>query len=376
MAPDKFKGSLSAAQAAAALALGVRRAVPRIVVRVAPMADGGEGTVDAFLEAGWERIAARVLGPLGEPVEAAFAREGPRAVIEAAAASGLELVREHERRPLLASSAGTGELLRAALDRGARDLVVGLGGSATTDGGSGLLAALGARFLDRNGAQLPPGGGALRELAQIDLDALDSRLREVRIRAAVDVDLPLLGPRGAARQFAPQKGAGAAEVEQLEDALAHFAEVAARTLGRDLRELPGAGAAGGLGFGLAAFLGADLAPGALLVADLRDLESELAGADWCFTGEGKIDAQTLAGKTVAGVAQLARRAGVRTVAFAGSIEPEAEAALAALGVVAIPILDRPYEEALAQQSAFGLLARAAERTARLLCADGPALVSP
>ncbi len=374
IAPDKFKGSLSAADAARAIERGVRAAWPeREIVRL-PMADGGEGTVDAFVASGWERIACRVSGPRGEPVDAAFAFSRdpePRAVVEMAAASGLALLTRDRYDPLRATTFGTGQLVREALARGARTVIVGLGGSATCDGGAGFLAALGVRLLDADGRALEPGGAALERLATIDLRELDPRVRGARFVGAADVDAPLLGTRGASLLFARQKGASPSDVALLERALARFADVTSASLGVDIRSVAASGAAGGLGFALRAFLDAGLDRGVDIVADARDLSGSLAGASWCFTGEGSLDEQTLAGKTVLGVAARARAAGVRTVAFAGRVEALAARALAALGIVVVSIADPPLE--LGESIARGgeLLERAAARIARELAArDG------
>jgi glycerate kinase len=370
VAPDKFKGSLSAGEAAAAIERGLRSAWPDgLETRALPMADGGEGTVDAFVAAGAQRIVRAVRGPLGRPTQAAFALDGTVAVIEMSAASGLALLAPNEYDALRSTTYGTGELIAAAAGAGARRIVVGIGGSATNDGGAGALEALGVRLLDEHGSSLGPGGGALARLAQIDLAGLDAHLRDITIEVAADVDNPLLGPRGASAVFGPQKGASAEGVAQLDAALTRFADVTASTLGEDLRDRPGAGAAGGLGFALCAFLNAQSRPGVDIVADLRGLPAALAGATWCFTGEGSIDAQTLRGKTVAGVARLARAAGVPTIAFAGRIEPEAESELAPAGVVTVPIADGPMPAEQALYGAASLLERAAARTARLLSVD-------
>jgi glycerate kinase len=371
IAPDKFKGSLTAVEAVRAIERGVRAAWPeREIVRL-PMADGGEGTLDAFLASGWERIACRVSGPRGEPIDAAFAfscESEPRAVVEMAAASGLALLTHDRYDPLRATTFGAGELVREALDRGVRTVIVGLGGSATCDGGAGFLAALGVRLFDSDGRTLERGGAALERLARIDVRELDPRVRGVRFVAAADVDAPLLGTQGASLLFARQKGASPSDVALLERALARFADVAAASLGIDVRSDPGSGAAGGLGFALRAFLDARLARGADIVADARDLSGFLSGAAWCFTGEGSIDEQTLAGKTVLGVAARARAAGARTVALAGRVEARAARALAALGIVVVPIADPPLE--LGESIARGaeLLERAAARIAREIAA--------
>jgi len=359
---------LSAVAAAAAIARGIEAAAPGHfdVVQI-PMADGGEGTVDAFLETGARRVSATVRGPLDAPVEAAFALDGTTAVVEMAAASGLALVFTAERDPLRATTYGTGELLRAALDAGASRIVVAVGGSATNDGGAGCLQALGVRLRDRDGHELAPGGGALRQLAEIDLADLDPRLAEVDLEVAADVDNPLCGPHGASAIFGPQKGASPDDVALLDAALSHFADVAAARLGADVRDEPGSGAAGGLAFGLRAFLGASIRPGVEVVGELRGLPEALDGADCCFTGEGSIDAQTLRGKTVAGVNAIARAAGVRyVIAFGGRVTSDAEAALAEQGVVTVPIADRPLSGADSMASAGHLLERAAARITRLL----------
>jgi glycerate 2-kinase len=367
-APDKFKGSLSALEAARAIARGFEAGAPgTFETEIVPMADGGEGTVDAFIASGAKRVVASVDGPLGVPLEAAFALEGTTAIVEMAAASGLELLAAGDRDPMRASTRGTGQLVRAALDAGARHIVVGLGGSATNDGGAGLLQALGVRLLDVNGADLGSGGAQLARLETIDLSGLDPRLHATRLEAACDVDNPLTGARGASAVFGPQKGAGPGSVDALDAALANYAAVAAQTLGRDLRTMPGAGAAGGLGFALAAFLDAALRPGVDIVAALRGLPERLRLADVCATGEGSLDLQTLGGKTVAGVARIAHAAGVRAVvAFAGRVDAEAERELARRGVVAIPVSDGPLDLSEAMAGAGTLLERASTRVARLL----------
>jgi len=368
VAPDKFKGSLSALEASAAIARGLRSAIPdSLEIISVPMADGGEGTVDAFLASGAERITRVVRGPLGEPVEAAFALDGGTAIVEMAAASGLELIPRERRDVLRATTYGTGELLRAALDAGARRIVVGIGGSATNDAGAGMLQALGVRLLDHAGSELPAGGAALRELATIDLAGLDARVARSRIEVAADVDNPLCGARGASAVFAPQKGAGESDVRALDAALSHFADAVAGIGAGDHRNDPGAGAAGGLGFALLAFLGASLRPGVEIVAELRGLPNALQDAEGVFTGEGSIDAQTLHGKTVAGVVHMARAAGAKTiVAFGGRVDPAAAEALRALGVSAVAIADGTMPRDEAMRNASVLLAAAAERVARRL----------
>lgn len=327
IAPDSFKESLSAPDVAAAIARGWQQVFPDAECLLRPMADGGEGTVDALLAAvGGERRECRVRGPMGEPVVAHWGWLGEgTAVIEMAASSGLHWVPREQRDARLASSYGTGELIREALDAGATRIILGLGGSATNDAGVGLLQALGMRFLDAQGRDLAPGGAALAELDQLDLSGLDARLLNVRIDVAADVDNPLCGPRGASAVFGPQKGATPEHVAQLDQALGHFARVAASTLGEDHAEFPGVGAAGGLGFAARGFLKAGFRPGIELVAELSGLAAAVQGADLVITGEGRMDAQTLHGKTPVGVARVARAAGVPVIALAGSLGDDYQA---------------------------------------------------
>ncbi|MFF2550775.1 glycerate kinase [Nocardia sp. NPDC058058] len=315
IAPDKFKGSLTAAQVAAHLATGLRQVRPELPVVSVPVADGGDGTVDAMVAAGFAGLQTAVTGPVGNRVVASLAMRGETAIIELAEASGLRRLPD---RPTpvtarTATSAGTGELMRTAVSRGARRVVLGLGGSACTDGGAGMLTALGARLLDADGQPLPPGGVALQRLERIDL----ADLLRVPVTVASDVDNPLLGERGAAQVYAPQKGAGADDVVQLERGLARFAEVARRDLGVDLSDRPGAGAAGGVGFAAIAFLGARSEPGIELILRQLDFADRLQGARLVITGEGCLDRQTLHGKAPMGVAKAAAAAGIPVLAVAG-----------------------------------------------------------
>ena len=321
IAPDSFKESLSAPDVAAAIARGWQRVFPNAEILLRPMADGGEGTVDAVLAAtGGQRRECTVRGPLGEPVQAHWGWLGEgTAVLEMAAASGLHWVPRERRDATITSSYGTGELIRAALDAGARRIILGLGGSATNDGGCGLLQALGVRFLDAHDRELPPGGAALARLARIDIGAMDSRLLQARVEIAADVDNPLCGPRGASHVFGPQKGASPQQVEVLDAALGRYASVVAATLGEDHSQLPGVGAAGGLGFAAKAFLHASFRPGIELVAELSGLAEAVQGADLVITGEGRLDSQSLHGKAPVGVARIARAAGVPVIALAGSL---------------------------------------------------------
>lgn len=365
IAPDKFKGSLDAAGVAAALAAGVRDVIPDCVCVLVPMADGGDGTVAAFLAGGATARTVTVNGPLGEPVAATYACDGDTAIIEMAAASGLALLGDRlDARH--ATTRGTGQLLRDALDAGARRIVLGIGGSATTDGGAGALAALGARFLDASGAELEPVPAALTPLARIDLAGLDPRPAHADVAIACDVDNPLLGPQGAAAVYGPQKGASPDDVAFLDAVLARMADALAIATGRDLRALPGAGAAGGLGWALATACGARLERGVTLVAQVRGLAAALKGADWCFTGEGRIDEQTLRGKVVDGVGALARAAHVRTIAFGGSVDVDTETALRARGIRCIPVATGPVSLEDAMRDAATNLRAAAARIAPFL----------
>ena len=365
VAPDKFKGSLDAAGVAQALVAGLREIVPDAVCEVIPMADGGDGTVEAFLADGATPRRVTVRGPLGEPVEATYAQTGRTAVIEMAAASGLALL-DGRLDARAATTRGTGELVRDALDAGATRIVLGIGGSATTDGGAGALAALGARFLDAEGNELEPSPAALAAVARIDLRGLDPRLAATEIAIACDVDNPLLGEHGAAAVYGPQKGASPEDVAFLDQVLARLADAMREATGRDLCELPGAGAAGGLGWALAAACGARLERGVTLVAEVCGLAAALRGADLCFTGEGRVDEQTLRGKVVDGVAALAKETGVPVIAFGGSVDIGVEAALRARGVRCVPIVPGPVSLEVAMRSAPENLRAAAARVAALL----------
>jgi glycerate kinase len=331
LAPDKFKGSLPAPAAARAMARGVELAAPGAEVDLVPMADGGEGTVEALVAAtGGAFREAVVSGPLGDPVTARYGMLGDSrtAVIEMAAASGLVLIPADRRDPWRATTRGTGELLLAALAAGARRVIIGIGGSATNDGGAGLGQALGYRLLDASGHDLEPGGGGLSRLDCIDPAGRDARLDGASVSVACDVVNPLCGPTGASVVYGPQKGASPAMIAALDHNLEQFARIVARDLGPEIRDLPGAGAAGGLGGGLVAFAAGRLEPGVALVIDAVDLARRLEGASLCLTGEGAIDASSAFGKTAVGVARLARSLGCPTIALAGTIGPGAEAVLA------------------------------------------------
>ena len=304
IAPDKFKGTLTAAQVAAHVAAGLGRVRPGVTTVQVPVADGGDGTVEAAEAAGFRRVEIGVRGPTGKPVTASFALLDGTAVIESAQACGLTRLPGGTAAPLTATSRGVGELILAAVRMRAKRIVLGLGGVACTDGGAGLITALGGRLLDSSGAELPPGGAALARLDRVDL----SRLRDLsgaEVIAATDVDNPLLGPRGAAAVYGPQKGAYVQDVASLEEGLARWADVAEQSLGFRKRDEPGAGAAGGLGFAALGFLGATTQPGIDLMLDLLSFDSHLSGAQLVITGEGALDTQTLRGKAPAGVARAA-----------------------------------------------------------------------
>ncbi|MGG0738246.1 glycerate kinase [Niallia taxi] len=328
LAPDSFKESLSALQVAESIERGFKQVLPNAEYVKVPMADGGEGTVQSLVDATGGRIIKKtVTGPLGEAAEAFFGILGNEktAVIEMAAASGLHLVPATKRNPLLTTTRGTGELIAAALEYNVNHIIIGIGGSATNDGGAGMARALGARFLNSDGQEITEGGGALSDLAAIDLSSLDSRLAHVKIEVACDVDNPLIGPKGASAIFGPQKGATPEIVNQLDENLAHYAEIIEKDLGVKIADVPGAGAAGGLGGGLLAFMQAELKRGVDIVMEAAKLSDIIAGADLVITGEGKIDGQTIFGKTPIGVAKTAKKHGVPVIGIAGNIASDSDA---------------------------------------------------
>jgi glycerate kinase len=329
VAPNAFKGTMTATQAAQAIARGVREVFPDAEVIEVPVADGGDGTVEALVTANrGEYRTAQVEGPLGDPVVATYGRFGDTAVAELAAASGLVLIPPARRDPRKTSTFGFGQLLDAARKSGASEIIAAIGGSATNDGGAGMAQALGARLLDAIGRELPRGGAALINLATVDRSGMDTDWSSVKVRVACDVDNPLTGPRGASHVYGPQKGADPAMVEELDAALKRYGEI----IGVD--DLPGAGAAGGTGAGLVAFLGADLVRGAPLVVDASGLDAKLEGADLVITGEGQVDEQTAYGKAPGEVARRAQNAGIPVLLMAGGKQPGWEALLG-LGVTAV-----------------------------------------
>jgi len=372
VAPDKFKGSLPATQVAAAIAAGLhaglhaRRAGAQLVT--IPVADGGEGTVDAAVAAGFERVPVTAAGPTGEPVRACYARRGEVAVVELAGVCGLARLPggpgSSRAAPLTASSFGAGEVLRAALEAGAHRIILGVGGSASTDGGAGLLEALGARVLDARGEPAGRGGGALHDVAALDLTGLHPAASTAELTLAADVDNPLAGPDGAAEVYGPQKGASPAEVALLDAGLRHWAAVVAAAVGQDWSRSPGSGAAGGVGFAARAVLGARSRPGIELVLELAGFGTALDGADLVITGEGSLDAQSLAGKAPVGVARAAARHGVPVVAVAGR-SALTEAELAAAGITAVyPLSDLEPDQERSRAEAARLLRQTGEMIAR------------
>jgi glycerate kinase len=369
VAPDSFKGSLTALEAADAIIQGIRDVLPDAEIVSIPLADGGEGTVDALVRATEGKIVkAKVTGPMGDPVEAHFGVLGDdvTGVVEMAQAAGLFLVPEDKRNPLLATTYGVGELMLAALDAGCTQLIVGLGGSATNDGGAGMAQALGVRLIGPGDKELGRGGAALLELERIDLSGIDPRIARTTIHSASDVTNPLCGSNGASTVYGPQKGAGEQMVTMLDKALWHFGGVVAEQLGIEVRDLPGAGAAGGLGAGLVAFAGAKIRSGPSLVLELLHFEEFLETADLVLTGEGKIDEQMAFGKAISGVAMLAEKHGVPVVALAGCLA-EDDHKLAKWGVsAAISIAPGPIPEQEAMARAGELLQAAAERVMRLI----------
>ena len=327
VAPDSFKGSLTAVEVSDAIEQGIREIFPEAEIVKIPMADGGDGTVQCLVNATEGKILReKVAGPLGDEILASYGILGDKktAVIEMAEASGLTLVPENKRNPLITTTYGTGQLIKFALDQGCRKMIIGIGGSATNDGGSGMVQALGAKLLDKDGEEIGFGGGELKKVFRIDTKHLDNRLSEAKVLIASDVSNPLCGPKGAARVYGPQKGATAEVIEELDESLAYFADIIKRDLNKDVKDIPGAGAAGGLGASLMAFLDAELRPGIDIVIEIVKLERAIKGADLVITGEGKIDSQTIYGKAPIGVAKIAKKYNVPVVAIAAIIDDDAD----------------------------------------------------
>jgi len=368
IAPDSFKGNLTALEVANAIKEGIKRVLPEAEIDEVPMADGGEGTVQALVDAtGGQIITEEVCDPLGNQIQADFGilGDGKTAVIEMAAASGLPLVPDDKHNPMLTTTYGTGELIRAAFGRGCRKLIVGIGGSATVDGGAGMAQALGARLLDKDGNEVPRCGGGLEHLDRIDVSQLDSRIAEATTVVACDVDNPLVGPRGGPEVYGPQKGATPKMVRKLDKYLDRYADIIKRDLGADVKEEPGAGAAGGLGAGLMAFLNAELKSGIDIVIDASGLERHLKDADLVITGEGMIDSQTIYGKTPIGVARAAKKFGLPVIGIGGGISDDASVVYENGIDALMSTVSYPMSLETAIERARDDLAGAAERAIRL-----------
>jgi glycerate kinase len=378
IAPQAFKGSISALRAAEAMAEGVRRVSPEADTVLVPVADGGDGTLETLVEAsGGEVRTSEVTGPLGERRTAVWGAmgDGRTAVIEMARTSGLALVAVEDRNPLIATTYGLGEAMRDALDAGFRRFIVGIGGSATNDAGAGMAQALGARLLDAGGADLPPGGAALAGLDRIDLAGLDARISDSDVAVACDVSNPLTGPEGASAVYGPQKGATPEMVRQLDAALVHLVYVVRRDLGVEIETVPGAGAAGGLGGGMIGFLGGRLQAGVDIVLSAVGLEDRLEGADLVLTGEGSVDYQTVYNKAPIGVARLAKARGIPVVAIAGSLG-EGYKEVHDHGIdAALAITSGPMTLAQASDRAHELVTDAAEQAMRLMVAGSRVFTS-
>ena len=371
VAPDSFKESLTAAQAARAIARGVAAACPGAEIVELPLADGGEGTVDALVNAEkGQFVTTTVTGPLGQPVEARWGMlPGGRAVMEMAAASGLALVPSSRRDPLVTTTYGTGQLLSEAVKRDCRSIILGIGGSATNDGGAGALQALGVRLLDKEGQDLPPGGGSLKRLDSIDTAGMDPRLKEIELLVACDVNNTLLGPQGASAVYGPQKGANPADVTKLDEALANFAYIARQQLDKDISGWAGSGAAGGLAAGLSLIFPLAIKPGIELVLDSVGFDNHLTATTLVITGEGRIDRQSAMGKALSGILQRAGKKAVPVIALAGSLELSFEE-MQEMGLAgAMSIVDRPMTLATALTEAELLLERAASQAMALFCLD-------
>ena len=373
IAPQSFKGSISALDAARAMEEGAMRVVPDAETVLVPVADGGDGTLETLVEAtGGEIRAATVTGPVGKPVRAEWGAlgDGQTAVIEMARTSGLALLSLDELDPLRATTYGLGEIIRQALDAGFRSFVVGIGGSATNDGGAGMAQALGIRFLDESGNDLPWGGGALADLRRIDVSGLDERAAEARFSVACDVSNPLTGPEGASAVYGPQKGAAPEIVERLDAALRNFAEVVERDIGVKIEAVAGSGAAGGLGGGMKAFLNGSLGAGVDIVLEQVGLDGKLEGADLVITGEGRLDFQTVYNKAPIGVARLAKGRGIPVIAIAGSLGEGFED-VHAYGIdAAVSIMRGPMDLEEATARAYDLIAGAVAQAMRLMKAGG------
>lgn len=367
IAPDSYKGSVSAVAVAQAMERGVHKVFPDAQVIKMPIADGGEGTVETMIEAsGGTWIKETVVGPLGEPVKAGWGimGDGVTGVIEMAAASGLPLVGDR-KNPWVTTTYGTGELILSALNRGLKRIIIGIGGSATNDGGAGMARALGVRFLDANGEELANGGGALTYLASIDVSGLDKRINDIELLVACDVDNPLCGPTGASAAYGPQKGATPDMVEKLDAALANYAAVAETALGKSVKDTPGAGAAGGLGAGLLLFTKTQLRPGVDIILEVNGFDKALQGASLVLTGEGQTDFQTARGKAPVGAAKWAKKYGIPVVCISGGLGKGADEVIEQGIDAVISIAPRPISLEECLEHGEQLIEEAAERVCRI-----------
>jgi glycerate kinase len=369
IAPDSFKDCLSAREVAVALSKGILKILPDADLTVLPLADGGEGTVQSVIDAtGGRKVELTVMDPLMRPISSFYGitGDGSTAVIEMAAASGLELLEPGERDPWITSTHGTGQLIADALDQGCKHIMLGIGGSATNDCGAGMAEALGVKFSGKFGKLSARGGGSLGEVASVHLEGIDGRIAETSFVVACDVSNPLTGPQGASAVYGPQKGADRAMVKKLDQNLAHFAGLIEKQLGKEISRTPGSGAAGGLGAGMMAFLDAKLMKGIDMIAEVCGLEEKIRKADLVITGEGKMDAQTRFGKTPYGVAQLAKKHGVQVIGVAGTLEEDAGLLHQEGFDVLLSIQEKPGDLEAALANAESLLERTGERIARLL----------
>ena len=369
IAPDSFKDCLSARQVAEAIKRGIERVLPEAAFQIAPMADGGEGTVQSLIDAtGGQLVHLQVMDPLMREIGSFYGitGDGSTAVIEMASASGIELLAPSERDPWITSTYGTGQLIADALKKGVKTILMGIGGSATNDGGRGMAEALGVRFSNSDHRSSGRGGGSLGEVKQIQMEGLNPRIKDISILVACDVSNPLTGPKGASAVYGPQKGADPEMVRKLDSNLAHFAGILEEQLGKKVDKVPGAGAAGGLGAGLMAFLDAQLTRGFDLIAETVQLEQKILNANLVITGEGKIDAQTQYGKTPFGVAQLARKHKIPVLGVGGTIEKGAEILYDFGFDVILPIMEKPVDLTFALANAEQLLENTGERIGRFL----------
>jgi glycerate kinase len=369
VAPDSFKGSLTAIEVSVAIEQGIREVFPEAEVIKIPIADGGEGTVQCLVNAtGGKILEEKVIGPLGNEVLAFYGILGDRktAIVEMAAASGLILIPESKRNPLVTTTYGTGQLIKAVLDQGCRKMIIGIGGSATNDGGAGMVQALGVKLLDQEGKEVGFGGGELKKIVKIDISCMDNRLSDTKVLVASDVNNPLCGPQGASKIYGPQKGATPEVIEELDKSLSYFAELIKRDLNKEVKDIPGAGAAGGLGAGLMAFLNAELRPGIEIIIEIVKIEQIIRESDLLITGEGRIDAQSVFGKVPFGLGKMAKKYNVPVIAIVGEIG-EGFSQIYEYGINSImSIISKAISIDEAMQMSKSLLKDATERMMRII----------